>query len=78
MCIGVALCVLAGCTSAPKPNAGLQTDAQFSQRVEQQIQQCVRDKVASAEQCRNSAYATALAAGFPPEEAAHLTGYRRK
>jgi hypothetical protein len=54
------------------------SDAELRSKVKAHIQQCIRDKVASAEECRMIAYASALAAGFSPKEAARITDYKPK
>lgn len=45
-------------------------------QIKGQILECIREKIASPDVCRMSAYAAALAAGWPPELAAQVTGYR--
>ncbi len=59
-----------------KPAPESAEDAETRRLLEAQIQKCVNDKTASPQLCRMTAYATALAAGFSPEQAARFSGYR--
>ena len=58
-----------------KPATEAPSAVEFRQEFERTIQQCIRDKIQTPKLCRMTAYAAALAAGFPPAEAALLTGY---
>ena len=61
---------------APTPAPESAEDKETRRLLEAQIQKCVNDKTASPQLCRMTAYATALAAGFSPEQAARFSGYR--
>lgn len=63
----------AGQTPKPMSDKELQ---EARQETEKLIQKCIRNKAASPKICRMTAYAAALATGFPPEEAERVTGYR--
>jgi hypothetical protein len=71
--------VISGAAHAQAARDGDQlSDREFRQQVEAQIQDCAARRVATPEVCRMTAYKAALAAGFSPEAAARLTGYRPK
>lgn len=79
ICLAAAALGLAGSVIAqPLPKQEVETDAELRSKVKAQIDQCIQDKVASTETCRMIAYSAALAAGFPPKEAARITGYTPK
>ena len=77
--LGAPLLMLAGVASAQTgANKLADPDAQLRQEMERVIQKCISDKTASPYICRASAYATALAQGYPADRAARITGYKRE
>lgn len=78
ICVAAAILALASYASAQQRPVEAESDIEFRQKIERHIQKCIREKLETPEICRLSAYATALAAGFPPAEAARITGYRSK
>ena len=75
--VNLASSAIAEPAQAPKPLSDSEL-REFREKIEGHIQECIRKKTASPEVCRMTAYAAALAAGWPPEEAAQVTGYRPK
>ncbi len=73
---------LAGSASAePRQTPKPLSDAEFREyrdKIEGHVRKCIRDKLGSPELCRMMTYGPALAAGWPPEEAERVTGYRPK
>lgn len=55
---------------------GAAVDDDLRRDVQKLIEDCIRDKVTAPAVCRQIAYASALAVGFPPDEAARITGHR--
>ena len=75
LAVGLAGSAIAEPSQTPKPPSDAQLLA-FRVQIKGYILECIREKIASPDVCRMSAYATALAAGWPPELAAQVTDYR--